>query len=124
MLLFIAAGLKSSSGVRSFQYISCCYLSKKKENQKSDSCVSIHLMLLFIQALYHLNHILISVSIHLMLLFIHQNLWVSKGCGKVSIHLMLLFIKIHERKSGSCNLVSIHLMLLFIPLRPCQDVLS
>ena len=58
--------------------------------------VSIHLMLLFIEALLKISGLHIAVSIHLMLLFIFCCWFLWLHIKFVSIHLMLLFIKLHK----------------------------
>ena len=99
-----------------FQYISCYSLSWSITDNKRLKRVSIHLMLLFIEALLKISGLHIAVSIHLMLLFIFCCWFLWLHIKFVSIHLMLLFIGFRTETVISCIWVSIHLMLLFIPL--------
>ena len=79
-----------------FQYISCYSLSWSITDNKRLKRVSIHLMLLFIEALLKISGLHIAVSIHLMLLFIFCCWFLWLHIKFVSIHLMLLFIKLHK----------------------------
>ena len=73
MLLFIWVEYLKGQCMDKFQYISCCYLSSvNRKASESLQCVSIHLMLLFINFAMCGKTIGSFVSIHLMLLFILQ----------------------------------------------------
>ena len=141
MLLFIGKATGESVRKELFQYISCYSLSRPSVHLYGNLCVSIHLMLLFINitqerwihmagfntshvTLYHLiKGIRLTtprVSIHLMLLFIVRSN--RHGCARWLFQYISCYSLSRTRMMQTflAGHVSIHLMLLFIGTKTRQ----
>ena len=113
MLLFIFKDLDTSSVVQWFQYISCYCLSCQNRTSCNHSIISIHLMLLFIDAFKLFIILNAKISIHLMLLFIYPN---APATG-ATYYFNTSHVTVYPAGGNSIFtgcVISIHLMLLFI----------
>ena len=134
MLLFIIRAFSNSGFPNLFQYISCYCLSAPTAVILNQKCISIHLMLLFIDFWrryrnnsinFNTSHVTvyhwadntvakgITISIHLMLLFITS----APFFVRVIFHFNTSHVTVYQGLLTSQNWsvsISIHLMLLFI----------
>ena len=115
MLLFIIFLILSALPLTRFQYISCCYLSRKAEEAaRREEEVSIHLMLLFIIR----NRIWFrgdSKFQYISCCYLSQDIRLDDGLMNVFQYISCCYLSCtgwHQHRSSIH--VSIHLMLLFI----------
>ena len=114
MLLFIKFVFHHQRTVKTFQYISCCYLSPDHLKMQPFEPAFQYISCCYLSETTQIYLDLSEEFQYISCCYLSQHASKSKRSCKVSIHLMLLFISFRSYAFKSSKCVSIHLMLLFI----------